>query len=187
MSMATSTKCWTIDDLASMPEDGNRYEIIDGELLLTAAPSFRHQRLVGLLHALILDHLRRFPIGDVLMAPADVAFARDTVVNPDLLVMPLVEGRKPKSWIEAGRLLLAVEVLSPSTMRLDRYKKRPRYQREQVPECWIVDGDAAALERWRPGDELPGLLREELHWQPDPSYPPLVIDLPAVFREAEDG
>ena len=187
VAMPAAAKHWTVDDLATMPDDGNRYEIIDGELLVTPAPSFRHQRLVGLLYALILDYLRRHPIGDVLVAPADVVFARDTVFNPDLLVLPLVEGRKPRSWSDSGRLLLAVEALAPSTMRHDRYTKRPRYQREQVPECWIVDGDARVVERWRPGDELPEVLQQQMTWQPDPGYPPLLINLPVVFGEAEDG
>jgi Uma2 family endonuclease len=69
-------------------------------------------------------------------------------------------------------------------MRTDRYRKRPRYQQERVPEIWIVDGDARLVERWRPDDTVPEVLREELIWHPDAAHPPLVIDLVAVFREA---
>ena len=184
VAMPSAAKHWTVDDLAALPDDGNRYEIIDGELLVTPAPAWRHQRIIGLLYALILDYLRAHPVGDVVLAPADVVFAPDTSVQPDLFVVPLVEGRKPRSSKEAGRLLLAVEVLSPGTMRHDRYRKRPRYQEEQVAECWIVDGDARVVERWRPGDELPEVLQETLSWQPDPAHLPLTIDLPATFSEA---
>ena len=184
MSMPLPDRHWTVDDLATLPDDGNRYEILDGELLVTPAPSWRHHRIIGLLYSLILDYLRAHSVGDVVLAPADVVFAPDTSVLPDLFVAPLVEGRKPRSSKEAGRLLLAVEVLSPGTMRHDRYRKRPRYQEEQVAECWIVDGAARVVERWRPLDELPEVLKETLSWQPDPAHPPLMIDLPAVFREA---
>ncbi|HUF28584.1 MAG TPA: Uma2 family endonuclease [Gemmatimonadaceae bacterium] len=149
VAMPSAAKRWTVDDLASLPDDGNRYEIIDGELLVTPAPSWRHQRIVGALYRRIAAYLEEHHFGDILMAPADVVFARDTVVEPDLLVVPLVDGRKPKAWSDVGRLLLAVEALSPSSMRQDRYKKRPRYQKEQVPECWIVDGDARIVERWK--------------------------------------
>ena len=186
MSMPSSARRWTVDDLAALPDDGSRHEIIDGELVVTPAPSFRHQRIVGGLYRRIAAYLADHPFADVLLAPADVPFSHDTSLQPDLFVVPLVGGRKPRSWSDAGRLLLAVEVLSPSSMRTDRYRKRPRYQREQVPECWIVDGDARVVERWRPDDDLPEIEREEVRWQPDSSFPPLVIDLVAVFRDADN-
>ena len=89
-----------------MPDDGNRYEIIDGELLVTPAPSIRHQRIMGLPYALMLDYLRRHPIGDVLVGPADVVFARDTVFEPDLLVLSRVmispRASEPSSRAEDG-------------------------------------------------------------------------------------
>ena len=185
MSMPSSARRWTVDDLAALPDDGGRHEIIDGELLVTPAPSFRHQRIVGALYWRFVAYLAEHPLADVLFAPADVPFSRDTSVQPDLFVVPLVRGRKPESWSHAGRLLLAVEVLSPGSMRTDRYRKRPRYQREQVPESWIVDGDARIVERWRPADDLPDVERDELRWQLDPVVPPLVIDLVAVFGEAD--
>jgi Uma2 family endonuclease len=183
--MPSSAHRWTVDDLDSLPDDGSRYEIIDGELVVTPAPSWRHQRMVGALYRRIAAYLADHRVADVLMAPADVPFSRDTSVQPDLFVVPLIGERKPASWSEAGRLLLAVEVLSPGSMRTDRYRKRPRYQREQVVECWIVDGDARLVERWRPGDDLPDIEREELLWQPDSSTPALAIDLAAVFGEAD--
>ena len=186
MAMPSAAKHWTVDDLAALPDDGNRYEIIDGELLVTPAPSWRHQRIVRALFKHLLAYLEQHPVGEVLASPADVAFARDFSVQPDLFVVPLDRERQrpPESLAEAGRLLLAVEVLSRGSMRTDRYRKRPRYQQERVPEIWIVDGDARLVERWRPDDTVPEVLREELIWHPDAAHPPLVIDLVAVFREA---
>ena len=74
-------------------------------------------------------------------------------------------------------------ILSPSTARADRHVKRRLYQRERVPEYWIVDVDARLIERWRPEDERPEILAEQLEWRPDPAHPPLTIDLPAYFRD----
>jgi Uma2 family endonuclease len=178
---------WTVDDLATLPDDGNRYEILDGRLLVTPAPAWRHQLIVGAVYRRIAAYLEEHPFAVVIVAPADVPFSRDTSFQPDLFVVPLVDGRTPAAFGDVRRLLLAVEVLSPGTMRTDRYEKRPRFQKEQVPETWIVDGDARAVERWRPDDQMPEVLQAELTWQPDPEHPPLVIDLPAVFREVAVG
>ena len=79
------------------------------------------------------------------------------------------------------RLLLAIEVLSPSTARADRTVKRLLFQRTGVPEYWIVDLDARLVERWRPGDDRPEVLAETLRWQADPTTAPLEIDLPQFF------
>ena len=64
--------------------------------------------------------------------------------------------------------------------------KRRRYQREGVPEYWIVDVDARLVERWRPGDERPEVLTETLDWRPDAAHPPLVVDLAAYFARVAD-
>ena len=81
------------------------------------------------------------------------------------------------------RLLLAVEVLSPSTARADRDVKRRLYQAQGVPEYWIVDLDARLVERWRPDDEPPEIITDRIEWQVDPALPALMIELPALFRE----
>lgn len=105
------------------------------------------------------------------------------MVEPDLFVVPLVGGRAPREWVEVGRLLLTVEVLSPRTARADRQVKRRLYQRQGVPEYWIVDVSARLVERWRPDDERPEILTERVVWQPEPGVEPLEIDLSAYFAE----
>lgn len=97
-----------------------------------------------------------------MIAPADVEFNHDRMVEPDLFVVPLLDGRVPRTWEEAGRLLLAVEILSPSTARADRTVKRRLYQSEGIPEYWIVDVDARLMELWRPDDDRPEILIERL-------------------------
>ena len=94
------------------------------------------------------------------------------------------EHYRPKRWVDIRGLLLAIEVLSPSTARADRTTKRRRYQRAGVPEYWVVDLDARLVERWRPEDVRPEVLTEKLAWQPDPSAPPFELDLPRYFAQA---
>ena len=184
MAMPTPTTKWTIDMVRALPDDGNRYEVIDGELFVTPAPSFPHQNAVLELAIRLRTYLRQHPVAHVVVAPADVEFQEPhTMVEPDVFVVPLVEGRPPRTWQEAGRLLLAVEILSPSTARADRQVKRRLYQQQGVPEYWIVDADARLVERWRPADERPDILAEAIEWRPDPAAPALVIDLPRYFAD----
>ena len=182
MAMRATTH-WTTDMVRALPDDGKRYEVIDGELFVTPAPTWSHQRAAFSVAKLLSGYLDQHQIGDVIVAPAEVLVAGDVKVEPDVFVVPLVDGRKPASWQEAARLLLVIEILSPSTARADRHVKRRLYQRERVPEYWVVDVDARLVERWRVDDERPEILAEALHWTPDPARAPLVIDLAAYFRE----
>lgn len=182
MGMPQTTHDWTAERVRALPDDGRRYECVDGELLVTPAPAWSHQRAIRVLTRLLCDYLRGRD-AEVIFAPADIVLDPRTLVEPDLFVVPLVEGRYAESWEDVGRLLLAVEVLSPSSARADRVVKRRRYQRARFPEYWVVDVDARLVERSRPDDERPELLTESLSWQPDPGRPPLMIGLPAYFAE----
>lgn len=188
MSMATASPThWTVDMVHALPDDRNRYEVIDGELFVTPAPILPHQRAVLQLALWLDPYVRSHGIGEVIASPADVEFGRDTLVQPDLFVMPLGSGPLPRTWKEIGRLLLAVEVLSPSSARADRRVKRRLYQRQSVPEYWIIDVNARVIERWRPGDERPEILSERLAWQPDPNVAPLEVDLEVYFGKVCGG
>ena len=114
MAMPAQPTEWTVEMVRALPDDGNRYEVIDGELFVTPAPSWCHQRAVLQLALLLAPYVRDHAIGDVYVAPADVMFGPRNMVEPDLFVVPLVNGASPGTWEEVGRLLLAVEVLSPS-------------------------------------------------------------------------
>jgi Uma2 family endonuclease len=131
-------------DLAGMPDDGHRYELVDGVLLVSPSPRLRHQRaareLFLLLHAACPDDL------EVIFAPFDVVLADDTVLIPDLLV-----GRRSdfdENCLPAAPVL-AVEVLSPSTRRVDLMLKRSRFEAAGVPSYWVVDPDEPSLLAWR--------------------------------------
>lgn len=172
---------WTADEIRALPDDGNRYEVIDGELLVTQAPSLAHQDSVGELFLLLAPYARRHDLHCIL-APADVQFASNRVVQPDVFVIPLINGRKAAAPEEMRPLVLAVEVISPSTARADRYKKRHLYQSEGVREYGIVDPGDRFVERWRLGDDEPEILIDSLAWTPRDGAEPLVIDLAAYFR-----
>lgn len=183
MGMPHASGTWTADMVRALPEDGNRHEVVAGELLVTPAPSWRHGDAVAELYVILRHYCREHRVGHVKVAPQDVEFDQRNMVEPDLFVVPLVDGVKPLEWAAVRRLLLAVEVLSPGTARYDRFTKRTLYQAREVPEYWIVDPHTRMVERWRPGDERAELLADTLVWQPEDAVPGLTIDLPAYFAE----
>ncbi|GMA38940.1 hypothetical protein GCM10025883_09850 [Mobilicoccus caccae] len=133
---------WTVDDLDTMPDDGNRYELIDGTLVVTPAPLLRHQRASVRL-AFLLQRACP-PDLEVFCAPFDVRLAPDTAVQPDLLVAH--QDRLTRRGLD-GSPLLAVEILSPSTRLVDLNLKKARYEVARCPSYWVVDpgtDDAAA-------------------------------------------
>jgi Uma2 family endonuclease len=143
MTLLPQSRPLTRADLDAMPDDGHRYELIDGALIVTPAPGRRHQTVVGELHVLL--HAACPPDLQVLLAPFDVALAMDTVVQPDLLVArrsDLTDRDLPAAP------LLAVEVLSPSTRHIDLSLKRARYEVAGVSSYWVVDPLAPSLTAW---------------------------------------
>ncbi|MGE5827897.1 MAG: Uma2 family endonuclease [Micromonosporaceae bacterium] len=139
---------FTRADLENLPEDGRRYEIIDGVLIVSAAPGRLHQRAVGRLYRMLDDAC---PPGlEVLVAPFAVGLADDTELQPDLLV-GRDEDFTPKDL--PGPPVLAVEVLSPSSRLIDTHVKRARFERAGTPAFWIVDPvarpDEARLVAWQ--------------------------------------
>ena len=137
------------EDLEFFPDDRLRREIIDGELYETATPVRRHQRVVACIATALLWFADEHG-GEVLPAPADVYFARDTVVEPDVVFV----GPQRVGDLEDERYVdivpdLLVEVSSPSTRRLDLIKKRALYEREGVAEYWFVDLEAEVVDVYR--------------------------------------
>lgn len=175
------SRSWTVEDLERLPDDGNRYEIIDGALYVTPVPSLTHQRACANLLNFLQAYLETHGFGEVFIAPCDLEFSRDTMVEPDLMVLPTTRGPLPHRWHGSDGVLLAIEVLSPTTARGDRQAKRQLYQRERIAEYWIVDLEARLVERWRPDDERPEILVESLTWMPASVPEPFVIPLPEYF------
>lgn len=160
VTMLPQSRPLTRADLDAIPDDGHRYELLDGSLVVTPAPARRHQRLVGELHLL----LRASCPADleVLLAPFDVALAPDTVLQPDLLVArrsDTTERDLPTAP------LLAIEVLSPSTRLIDLNLKRARYEAAGCPSYWVVDPEGPSITAWELRDgqyvEIANLSGEE--------------------------
>ena len=170
-------KRWTAAMVRAFPEDGKRYEVIEGELLVTPAPRAVHQRAVREMAFALHEWVKGQDIGEVLMSPADIELEPRGLVQPDIFVAPVV-----RKWADVRSLALAVEVLSPSTEQYDREKKRRLFSRVGVPEYWIVDCDRRCVERWRPGDKTPETLTTTLAWHPHSAAVAFVLDLVAYFK-----
>lgn len=183
MGMPALQTDWTVERALALPADGNRYEVLDGELFVTPAPSWTHQAAVGALYAHLREHVAAHQLGWAMLSPADIVFSPQRLVQPDVFVVPSRPEGEPRSWREVTALLLAVEVLSPSTARADRHRKRLIYQNEGVREYWVVDCDARLVERWRPADTRAEVLSDTLDWQPRADVPALRIGLSAFFAE----
>ena len=180
--MPHAAERWTAARVRALPDDGNRYELVSGELVVTATPASRHQVALRELAALLLPWLGESGAGHLLTSPADLSLGEEELLQPDLFVYPAAVGPAPGAWAKITSLLLAIEILSPSTARYDRQLKRRRYQRAGVAEYWIVDLDARLIERWRPDDIRPEMLGETLRWQPAVSTLTLEIDLVKLFE-----
>lgn len=183
MGMPAAAHRWTANDVRALPDDGNRYELVSGELVVTPSPRGLHQVGVWTLAKYIGAWLDQSRAGRLLGAPADVSLGEDEVLQPDLFVYETASGRQLREWTDISALLLVIEVLSPSSARYDRQLKRRRYQRARVPEYWIVDLDARLIERWRPDDERPEILEDRIIWEPAAGAGTLEVDLMALFAE----
>jgi Uma2 family endonuclease len=120
-------------------------------------------------------------VGLLLSSPADLSWGPDILVQPDLFVVDLEEARALE-WARMQTLLLAVEVLSPSTARYDRFTKRRLYQEVGVARYWIVDPAARFVEVWTPGDRFPVTEDARVSWHPAGAAAPLVLELTELFR-----
>ena len=181
MGMPAQNIRWTAEMVRTLPDDGKRYELLGGELLVSPAPSHLHQRALRLLYDLVAPYVHGNRLGEVFWSPADIEFAPDTILQPDLFVVPEPLAGQVKQWSEIDTLLLVVEIVSPSTAFGDRNRKRPEYQKKGISEYWIVDLDARIVECWRPDESRPEILSEQLIWQPTKNLPALTIALPEYF------
>ena len=183
MGMPAERSHWTAEMVRALPDDGKRYEVLDGELLVSPSPSPPHQRAVQELLVLLRLYVATNSLGEVFVAPADVEFSDDRMVQPDVFVAPEIV----TTWREMKVPVLIIEVLSSSTARNDRINKRRVYQEERIPEYWIVDIEGSLVERWVPDELRPEILTEAITWQPRPDLAPLDIDLTKFFHTVLTG
>lgn len=167
---------YTAEMVRTMPEDGNRYEVVHGELFVSPSPARPHQRVVTDLIILVALYCRRYGLGEALVSPADISWSPDTLVQPDVFVIAASESDGP-DWTTVRTLRLVVEVLSPSTSRNDRFAKRKLYQAQGVETLWLVDIERRLVEVWRPEALFPQVETERIVWHPSEASEPLTIEL----------
>jgi Uma2 family endonuclease len=186
MGMPATINEWTVEMLDALPDDGQRYEIIDGVLFVTPGPGEGHQDIIGELYARLRDYLMGSEVGKAMVSPSDVRRGdrRRNRVQPEVFVIRKIDGKRPPYPYELHDLLLAVEVASPSNPLLDYQVKRDLYLREGVGEYWIFNPEARNVSRWRGRDDPGELLSKEVAWQPDGMPTPFVVDLPHFFHVA---
>jgi Uma2 family endonuclease len=191
MSMpALHQRRWTMDDVERLADEHvepiQRYELVDGELLVTPSPTDRHQRIVGELFVLLREYVKRHRLGEVRLGPARARITENARFEPDLFVVPAVDQRLPRADEPITPLILVVEVLSAGSARHDRITKRRFFQSHDVPEYWVVDVESEAIEVWRPDDARAVLVDDRLLWRPRLEVPALEIDVSALFSDVAD-
>lgn len=191
---ALQPRRWTSTEVRKLRGDNPRltprYELVDGELLVTSSPSALHQRIVSAFLRALHEYLRATSVGEVYVSPSDVELEPEFLSQPDVFVVPRAEAmRLRREDFPVHALLVAIEVLSPTSRRHDRVRKRPKYQRH-VHEYWIVDPDSRLIERWRSDDVRAESCTTQFTWQPPADVSPFTLDLEAlfadVFREAPE-
>ena len=137
--MVAATRRATIADLDAMPDDGRRYELIDGEIFVAAAPSWIHQQVVGNLHLLLRGWVDPRSLGQIALAPVDILLSESSAVQPDLVFVSTANLDNIRAGRYHGAPDLAVEVISPSNRDYDTVTKLFRYAQTGVREYWIID------------------------------------------------
>ena len=146
--MATHTKL-TYEDYLQIPNDGLKHEILDGEHFVNAAPNVPHQWLIGRIYRDLWRLLDSRSAGDAYVSPVDVELTPHDIVQPDVLAVRRERLHIVKVSRVHGPPDLVVEVLSPSSARHDRERKRARYEVAGVAQYWIVDPETKTVEDWR--------------------------------------
>jgi Uma2 family endonuclease len=180
MHMAAATRQWTLDELHRLPDDGNKYELVRGELFVTPSPTVYHENLCADLCALLVPYVKQWTLGRM-HRPRAVVRASGSEVEPDLMVRPI--STEPRDWAKLPLPLLVVEVLSSSTRRRDLGAKRDLYMQLGIADYWIVDRFDRVIRIVRPR-EAEVVCAERVAWQPVGAGEALVIDVPAYFRDA---
>lgn len=176
---------WTYEHYLLFPDDGNRYEIVDGERFVTPAPTIRHQELSTRLLVALASHVSERRLGHVYHAPCDVVLSETDIVQPDLL---FVSNQRADRITEAhlqGAPDLVIEILSATTRRQDELLKRDLYEQHGVLEYWIVDPELETVKAYAAtdGEFGPPVVLERVQRLQAEVLAGLVIELDALFEK----
>jgi Uma2 family endonuclease len=162
MAMGVIVPRYTIDDLDRFPDDGNRYELLDGVLLVTPAPRAEHQIVANRLQVRLSVVVQASGLAHV-VGPGAIAVPPSTQLQPDVLVYP-ARFAPSVDWAKVTEHWLAVEVLSRSSRVYDREFKRDAYFALGVEQVWLVDIADRSVEVWRRRDART-VVRDVISWQ----------------------
>jgi Uma2 family endonuclease len=181
--MRTDIK-YTYEDYAALPE-GAPYQLIEGELVMSPAPTVRHQRIIGNLYWLLTNWVRQRKTGMVLLAPVDVILSNEDTVQPDLVFVSNTRRNRIAAEGIRGGPDLCVEVLSPHSREMDRRTKRKLYARHEVLEYWIVDPEPRTIELYRLAEDIesPAHALKITETLASPLFPGLALALEEVFAD----
>lgn len=182
LSSAASPTGWTYAEYARLPDDGHRYEVLDGEVLSTPSPGTRHQRIAARLFIQLTEYVNAAGIGEMLW-DLDLLFFTGQFLRPDMTYVANDQRQLLTDRGIEGMPGLVVEVLSPSSGRIDKVKKPARYADFGVPEYWVVDVERQAILVWEftTGATEPRVHTDFVNWQPEPGVAPLELDVVALF------
>src|SRR5436190_13660442 len=177
VAMSMPAKAWTLEELHRLPDDGNKYELIRGELFVTPPPSVDHEEVLARLTDVLAEYVKKHGLGRVYHPRAVIRF-EGSEAEPDLMVRAVPPGVHGNAWEKLPAPLRVVEVLSPTTRRRDLVNKREYYLDAGVGEYWRVDSERREIRVIRRGDD-DVMARESLVWRP--AAEPLVLDVAALF------
>ena len=180
MHMATKLKHWTLEELHSLPDDGNKYELIRGELFVTPPPTDEHETILARLTRVLDRFVEANHLGHVYHPRAVFRF-EGSEVEPDLMVRQEAPG-VGNAWDKAPLPLLIVEVFSPTTRRRDQVQKHDFYMDAGIPEYWMIDPERRVVSVVRSGEERQ-TVSDTLVWRPPSVIEALAIPPAQIFGE----
>lgn len=167
---------WTRKHLERLPNDGQRYEVLDGALLVTPQARIAHQAIAAALITALDQYCRSHGVG-IAVGPGAVIW-KDNELQPDIEVLPIThQAALAGTWETVPLPILVVEVLSPGSTRHDLHKKRAAYLSLGIPEYWVMDGETRRVLLFRPGQDEPKVETSTITWTPRKSLAPLSIDI----------
>lgn len=176
--MSMPANAWTLEELHRLPDDGNKYELIRGELFVTPPPSIDHEEVLARLSAMLTGYVEKHGLGRVYHPRAVIRFERSEA-EPDLMVRAVPSGLHGNAWEKLDPPLLVVEVVSPFTRRRDLLDKRAYYLDAGAMEYWVLDGERREIHVIRRGAE-DLVIRDALVWRAVPEDP-LTLELAVLF------
>ena len=177
MAVQAATKRWTLDELHSLPDDGNKYELIHGDLFVTPAPTTGHEDVAARLGHILDAYVTSQGLG-LVYRPRAVLRVKGSEVEPDLMVRQAAN--VGNDWEKAPIPILIVEISSDSTRRRDRQQKKAFYLESRVAEYWIVDAEKRSITSVRAEVEDTSYT-DRMTWFPKDASEPLVFGVAQVF------